>query len=203
MGIAHEYNTGLSPPSPHLLLPVFPISVNGNCISSCSVQKHWHHPPSPHVCRQPLSSSPEMHPASDRFSAALVQTSHHRPLQQSLIESLVSIPGLPKPGINKLFLKSRRVNISGSVSQMVSAATTQLGCRGLKAASHTTQTTEHGSVPINWRIRTEPTLQACMPQIDFQVILLLSQPSSNVKNILICWLPRNRQQLMAPGAKQY
>lgn len=23
---------------------VFPISVNGNCISSCSVQKHWHHP---------------------------------------------------------------------------------------------------------------------------------------------------------------
>ena len=70
---------------------------------------------------------------------------------------------------------------------MVSVATTQLGCRGLKAASHTTQTSEHGSVPI--KLELERTLKpefhiSFMCYRIFLVILLLSQPSSNVKYIL-------------------
>lgn len=61
--------------------------------------------PTPHVCRQPLSSSPEMHPASDRFSLPWSRRATTG-LCNSLFTSLpASIPGPPKPGINKLFLK--------------------------------------------------------------------------------------------------
>ena len=61
--------------------------------------------PTPHVCRQPLSSSPEMHPASDRFSLPWSRRATTG-LCNSLFTSLpASIPGPPKPGINKFFLK--------------------------------------------------------------------------------------------------
>lgn len=131
--------------------------MNGNCISSCSVQKHWHHP---QVLTFADNHSVLPLKCIQHLTASRCPGPDEPPQASATVSSRVSLPPSLAPlnqGSTNFFLKSRRVNISGSVSQMVSAATTQLGCRGLKAASHTTQTTEHGSVPI--KLERERTLK--------------------------------------------
>lgn len=179
--------------------------MNGNCISSCLVQKHWHHPQLlmfadnhsalPLKCIQHLTASHCPGPDEPPEASATVSS------RVSLLPSLAPL----NQGSTNFFLKSQRVNISGSAGQMVSVATTQLGCRGLKAASHTTQTSERGSVPI--KLELERTLKpefhiSFMCHRIFLVILLPSQPSSNVKNILgLLAAQKQAAAGFGPGAK--
>ena len=72
------------------------------------------------------------------------------------------------------------------MGQMVSAATTQLGCCSLEAASDNTQTNEHGPAPI--KLELKRTLKSGL-HVSFmchKILLctLLLQPSKNVKSIL-------------------
>lgn len=134
---------------PNLLLPGSEISEREFHPSSRSAQKHWLHPQLL-IFTDNQSALPLKH--IQHLPTCCPGASHTSPCNSLLTGLPVSIPiPLNQCPVN-FILKSQIVNILGSVGQMVSVATTQLGCYSLKAASDNTQTNEHGSVPVNWNL---------------------------------------------------
>lgn len=171
-------------PSPSPAAPtVFPISVNGNCISSCSVQKHWHHPQ--------LLMFADNHSALPLKCIQHLTASHcpgpdEPPQASATVSSRVSLPPSLAPlnqGSTNFFLKSQRVNISGSVGQMVSVATTQLYHCRKQTTTDNMHLNECACVPIEVELQTLKfelcIIFTCHETLSF--FLFSSKPLKNVK----------------------